>query len=140
MEVKLFPLRCASSHCNFNDFWAQSAEREVIPHRHLTSPGGGSTSPTVSGCPFSSRQVQALVSPTCESPHSFSTLHRSPTTQALMKVPPTPATPMSPMDALRRLQLPPDLSPQEEDLEGGVDLEEGVGDEEDDGVEELGST
>ncbi|KAG7165513.1 Fe65-like [Homarus americanus] len=134
-----------------SDFWVQPAEREVIPHRHLTSPGGGTPSPTMSGCPFSSRQVQALVSPTCESPHSYS-LHRSPTTPALMmQSPPTPATPMSPMDALRRLQLPPDLSPSREeeiDLEdGGVDLEEGIpqeadldDDEEDDSLDKLGGT
>lgn len=86
------------------DLWWRPAEREVIPHRHLASP---SASPSA-GCPFSSRQVQALVSPTCETPHSIS-LHRSPTTPTL--APPTP------LDALRRLQFPPELSPsQEEDI------------------------
>ena len=95
---------------SFQELWWRPAEREVIPHRHLASP---SASPS-SGCPFSSRQVQALVSPTCDTPHSL-TLHRSPTTPTL--APPTPATPMSPLDALRRLQVPPDLSPpHEEDI------------------------
>ncbi|KAK4316604.1 hypothetical protein Pmani_012246 [Petrolisthes manimaculis] len=101
------------------DVWADAtAEREVIPHRHLASPGGSTPSP---GCPFSSRQVQALVSPTCDSPSYPYGLHRSPTSPAL--VPPlTPATPMSPLDALRRLQLPPDLSPTSlEEAEGRSD-------------------
>ncbi|KAG0693865.1 hypothetical protein GWK47_027339 [Chionoecetes opilio] len=94
------------------DLWWRPAEREVIPHRHLASPGA------FNGCPFSSRQVQALISPTCDTPHSIG-LHRSPTTPTL--APPTPATPMSPLDALRRLQFPTDISPslspsQEEDL------------------------
>lgn len=47
----------------------------------------------------------------------------------MMHMPPTPATPMSPLDALRRLQLPADLSPsmeEEVDVEEGVDLEEGI--------------
>lgn len=79
----------------------------MIPHRHLASP---SASPSA-GCPFSSRQVQALVSPTCDTPHSL-TLHRSPTTPTL--APPTPATPMSPLDALRRLQHEEDIHIQEE--------------------------
>ena len=90
------------------DFWALPAEREVIPHRHLMIPPWGSSE----SCPYSSRQVQALISPTCEIPHMMS-LSRSPTTPALSQSPspsPTPATPMSPLDALKRLQNPMEIS------------------------------
>ncbi|KAB7507204.1 Protein Fe65-like protein, partial [Armadillidium nasatum] len=102
------------------ELWSFPAERDVIPHRHLSSPSGGTycNQRSTEGdqqerCPFDSRQVQALVSPTCDTPR-FLSLSRSPTTPALAMSPPspmTPMTPMSPLDALKRLQTPVDISP-----------------------------
>ncbi|RXG59753.1 Protein Fe65-like protein [Armadillidium vulgare] len=112
---------CKTIEAACKELWSFPAERDVIPHRHLSSPSGGTycnqrstEGDQLERCPFDSRQVQALVSPTCDSPR-FLSLSRSPTTPALAMSPPspmTPMTPMSPLDALKRLQTPVDISPQ----------------------------